>query len=95
MAAKNPSDIDTYLATFPADDHQELAHADLALDLVVLAQRVTDDEATWLDGLRQAIARLDRAGERLDLAMLEKYLNELGYSFRLMSVAPIPLDRQP
>ncbi len=93
MATIDLSDIESYLATFSVEDRLELAYADLALDLVVLAQGVADGDTTWLEGLRPAIARLDQAGSQLDLATLETYLNELGYAFRLMSIEPVASAR--
>ena len=86
---KGLGDTDAYLATFPEDDQHDLAHADLVLDLVVLAQRVAEGQATWLTGLQAAFERLEQGGQ-LDVGTLEKYINELGYSFRQMSIQTAP-----
>ena len=81
MTASGPSDIDTYLVSFLREDCQELVHADLALELVVFATSAADGDAAWIKWRLFGIEKPELAGGQLDLCLLEKYLNGLGFSF--------------
>lgn len=84
------NEIDDYIATFTAEERQELAAAVAALDIAVLLHRARETQglsqaaAAQLAGLRQqAVSRLEQPGANVQLATVQRYLAALGYTVEI------------
>ncbi|HLZ56261.1 MAG TPA: helix-turn-helix transcriptional regulator [Ktedonosporobacter sp.] len=84
------NEIDEYIADFSDEERQELAIAEVALDLADILyqlrqkQGLTQREAAERSGLKQqAISRLEQAASNMQLGTLQSYLNALGYSIEI------------
>ncbi len=80
-------DIDSYIASMSEEERQELAIADVAIDLACLLYQVrqerglTQQEAAERAGLKQqAISRLEKTASNIQLHTLQRYLGALGYT---------------
>lgn len=79
--------IDDYIAGFSAREREELAAADVALDIALLIYRarkargLSQRDAAERAGLRQqAVSRLEQPHANVQLDTLRKYLGALGYT---------------
>ncbi|MFI5273310.1 MAG: helix-turn-helix domain-containing protein [Ktedonobacterales bacterium] len=84
------NDIDEYIATLSGEERDELAIADLALELAWLLHQarlnrgMSQAEAAARAGLhQQAVSRLERSLGHVRLSTLERYLDALGYTLRV------------
>ncbi len=84
------NEIDGYIATFSTEERAELAAAEAALDLAFLLHRAREEAgltqagAAERAGLRQqAVSRLERGSDNVQLTTLRRYLDALGYSLDL------------
>lgn len=81
------NEIDDYIATFPPKERQELALAEMALDMAYLLHRARAERglsqaaAAELAGLQQqAVSRFEQPQANLQLGTLQRYLSALGYT---------------
>ncbi|MGI8858357.1 MAG: helix-turn-helix domain-containing protein [Thermomicrobiales bacterium] len=81
------NEIDDYVATFSPEERQELALAEMALDLAYLLHRAREERglsqaaAAALAGLQQqAVSRFEQPRANLQLGTLQRYLVALGYT---------------
>ena len=88
--ADKPDDIETYIATFTADERQGLAAADAVIDMAILLYRARESRglsqaaAARLAGLQQqAVSRFERPGAAPRLETVRAYLGALGYGVEL------------
>lgn len=79
--------IDDYIAGFSEREREELAAADVALDIALLVYRarktrgLSQRGAAELAGMRQqAVSRLEQPHANVQLDTLRKYLGALGYT---------------
>lgn len=84
------NEIDEYVATFTAEERDELAAADAALDLAILlhqartSQGLSQAAAAQLAGLQQqAVSRFEQPGTNVQLATVQRYLAALGYTLEI------------
>ena len=91
MSNRRPyNEIDDYIATFTPEELNELAAAEVALDLAVLlhqareARGLSQTAAAQLAGLQQqAVSRFEQPRENVQLATVQRYLAALGYSIEI------------
>jgi DNA-binding XRE family transcriptional regulator len=88
---KTYGDIDTYIAAMSDEERQELAIADIALDLAWILYHarqergLTQSEAAKRAGLKQqAISRLEKAANHVQFDTLQRYLGALGYTIDIV-----------
>ena len=81
------NEIDEYIATFSPEERQELALAEMALDMAWLLHRARAERglsqaaAAELAGLQQqAVSRFEQPQANLQLGTLQRYLHALGYT---------------
>ncbi len=86
-------DMDAYIATFIVEEQNQLASADVALDLAILMQRAREHRglsqaaAASRAGLKpQAVKRLEYADGNDRIETLRKYLGALGYAIEISVV---------
>ena len=91
MSEREPyNEIDSYIATFTPEERNELAAAEVALDLAILlhkareAQGLSQAGAAQLAGLQQQAVRwFEQPGANVQLATVQRYLTALGYTLEL------------
>lgn len=88
--AREADDLDAYVATFTDEEREELAAAEMAIDIAILLhdareeRGLSQEAAARLAGLQQqAVSRLERPGARPQIDTIRKYLAALGYSIEL------------
>ena len=90
-------DLDAYLATLTDTERDEIALADIAIEVAVLLYRariargLTQVAAASRAGLaQQAVSRFERPGANLRLDTLRRYLGALGYTVEITVRMPRP-----
>ena len=88
--SQKPMRIEDYIAELTEDEQQEVALAEVAIDLARMLyharehRQITQSEAARLaDMKQQAISRLEQPGANVQLATLQRYLSALGYTLEL------------
>jgi transcriptional regulator with XRE-family HTH domain len=93
LDTREPDDLDAYLETFDEAEMQELAAAEVALDLSIFLYRAREKKslsqsaAAKLAGLQQqAVNRLEHPDGSPRLETVQRYLKALGYSLELRAI---------
>jgi transcriptional regulator with XRE-family HTH domain len=88
--SQSPMRIDEYIESLSDEERQEVALAEVAIDLARLLyharerRQITQSEAARLAEMRQqAISRLEQPGANIQVATLQRYLSALGYTLEL------------
>lgn len=83
-------DLQAYIATYTPEERQELAIADVAIDIAVLlhrargARNVSQAElAERIGASQQAISRIEQPNQNVTLETLRKYLSALNYTLEI------------
>ena len=88
--SQEPMRIEDYISDLTADEQQEVALAEVAIDLARMLyharehRQITQSEAARLTDMKQqAISRLEQPGANIQIATLQRYLSALGYTLEL------------
>jgi len=88
-------DLQAYIATYTPAEREELAAAELAVDLAILFHRaresrdVSQAEVAERIGLsQQAISRIEQPNQNVTIETLRKYLNALNYTLEITIKEP-------
>lgn len=88
--SKSTNDIDEYIASLSSEECEELAIADLALDLANLLYHARQErglsqaEAGARAGMaQQAVSRLEHSLGTVQFGRLQRYLEALGYTLEV------------
>ncbi len=83
-------DLDAYVATLNAAEHEDLSAAETAIDIAILLYRarerrgLSQSAAAERAGVEQeAVSRLERPHANIRLETLQRYLSALGYSLEI------------
>lgn len=86
----NGDDLDAYIATFSAEEREELAVAETAIDIAKLLysarqhRGLSQSAAAERAGVQQqAVSRFERPDANVRLLTLQKYLGALGYAVEI------------
>ena len=87
---READDLDAYIASFTAEEREELAVAEAAIDLAIALHRarahrgLSQAAAAERAGIQQqAVSRLERPHANVRLGTLQKYLGALGYELEI------------
>lgn len=88
-------DLQAYIATYSPAEREELAAAEMAIDIAVLFHRaresrdVSQAEVADRVGLsQQAISRMEQPNQNVTIESLRKYLNALNYTLEISIKEP-------
>jgi DNA-binding XRE family transcriptional regulator len=83
-------DLDAYIAEYSSEELEELAAAELAVDLAMLFHRARESRqmsqtvvAERIGLSQQAISRIERPNQNITIETLRKYLNALNYTVEI------------
>jgi DNA-binding XRE family transcriptional regulator len=83
-------DLDAYIADYSPEERDELAAAELAVDLAMLFHRARESRdisqavvAERVGLSQQAISRIERPNQNVTIETLRKYLNALNYTVEI------------
>ncbi|HYI16474.1 MAG TPA: helix-turn-helix transcriptional regulator [Thermomicrobiales bacterium] len=83
-------DLDAYIAGYTDEEREELAAAELAVDLAMLFHRARESRelsqavvAERIGLSQQAISRIERPNQNVTIETLRKYLNALNYTVEI------------
>jgi ribosome-binding protein aMBF1 (putative translation factor) len=83
-------DLDAYIASYSDEEREELAAAELAVDLAMLFHRARESRelsqavvAERIGLSQQAISRIERPNQNVTIETLRKYLNALNYTVEI------------
>lgn len=83
-------DLEAYIADYSPEEREELAAAELAVDLAMLFHRAREARevsqavvAERVGMSQQAISRIERPNQNVTIETLRKYLNALNYTVEI------------
>jgi ribosome-binding protein aMBF1 (putative translation factor) len=96
---QQPLRIEDYIAGLTPDEQQEVAAAEVAIDLARLLHHAREhrqlsqaEAASLADMKQQAVSRIERPGANIQLGTLQRYLSALGYTLELTIREPATGD---
>ncbi len=92
---RHDDDLDAYIADYDPAEREELAAAELAIDLAMLFQRARESravsQATIAERIglsQQAVSRMEQPHRNVTIETLRRYLGALGYGLEITVKEP-------